>query len=366
MLYWKYSPNRVFFINEYYVLIPTMILINYVLIRQIKSYKRQQEELKKLREQIEAQKRIKRILWVTLGFDGLPYVFMRGGGDVIDVSYIDCGIEKGYRYLNNDRLRKIIHDLYRHKRKGKIIYITSTAVCHLAHRYGQDFLALPIAMGDFGLTSLYQTVRKILVVTLLGGVAPLWYVGGPVSLFVAFFLGTTGLKLAFSNLDYILTSAIPENIAPRDVQPRIADLPDVVVVNNKNSVNKLVMSTPKHPPGECWLPEQSLFNPNCKVTPMQIPNAIELGSNELTYSEVVNMQDVTGLDRVAFSDILDVKKASPTIQKSTFIPDRPKGKMVKFLEKFGDSSPVREHETWEIPEVLEVPEVKVFGTNINT
>ena len=102
--------------------------------------------------------------------------------DIIDTDYIKtvCNIEEGIRYLNDIRLRKIIIDLYRHKRKGKIIYITATAFCNIANKYGQTFLALPFAIGDFGLTSLYQTIRKVVVTILLGAIGPLYVIGSPV------------------------------------------------------------------------------------------------------------------------------------------------------------------------------------------
>lgn len=83
------------------------------------------------------------------------------GGDCINVDYIDCVIESGFQYLDNERLRKILHHLFKNKIKrtvkGQLIYITATALCHLAHKYGQHFLALPFAVDDFGLTNVYQT-----------------------------------------------------------------------------------------------------------------------------------------------------------------------------------------------------------------
>ena len=50
MLYWKYSSNRIFFLNEYWVFIPTAILANYFLIRKIRLDKKKSEEMKKLIE----------------------------------------------------------------------------------------------------------------------------------------------------------------------------------------------------------------------------------------------------------------------------------------------------------------------------
>ena len=118
-------------------------------------------------------------------------------------------------------------------------------MCHFANRYGQTFLALHIAIGDFGLTNLYQTVRKITVTILLGGVGPLYIIGGAVALISAFALATAGLILAFSNLDLIQTTPILEREFEK-LQPRIADLPDVVTLN---SWDKIIMTTPER--GEC-------------------------------------------------------------------------------------------------------------------
>lgn len=58
-----------------------------------------------------------------------------------------------------------------------------------------------------------------------------------------------------------------------------------------------------------------LLNSDCKVKPTQIPKAIDLVSHNLKYNDVVNMQDVTGLDRIDFSDVLDLGKAEPSIPK---------------------------------------------------
>ena len=154
-----------------------MVLINYVIIRDIRSRKEKIEVLKRLKAQIEREKKLRRILLFSLGLNGCAFFLTRGGADFINTDYIECGIKEGLRYLDDNRLRNIIHDLYRHKRKGKVIFITATAVCHLANRYGKTVLALPFAinlgLGDFGFTNLYQTTRKVVVSVLLGAVEPL-------------------------------------------------------------------------------------------------------------------------------------------------------------------------------------------------
>lgn len=346
MLYWKYSSNRIFFLNEYWFLVPTGILANYLIIRKIRSHKEKIKEFERLKKQIEREKQIRRIVYLALASNGLSYILMRGGANFIDVDHIECGIEEGLRFVDNDRLRKIVHNLYRHKRRGKIIYITATALCHLANRYGLTFLSFPIAIGDFGLTSVYHTVRKTAVTMLLGGVGPLFILGTPAALMGAFVLATTGLRLAFLNLDLIPTTLISETGSTKNLKPRIADVPDVVVVKSRN---KIIMTKPVPANGECLLPDQRLFNPNCRIKPTEIPNAIDLVSHDLEYTDVVNMQDVTGLDQVEFSDMLDVGQAKPSI------PRLRKGKTVNFLDKFGDSEIIDEIDTWETGESM-IPE----------
>ena len=119
------------------------------------------EKIQLLKNQIEREKKLRQIVYLSLGLNGCAYTLTRGGVNFIDVDYIQCNINTGLRFLDDKRLINIIHDLYRHKRKGKMIYITTTTLCHLANQYGQTFLALPSAIGDFELTNLYQTERLL-------------------------------------------------------------------------------------------------------------------------------------------------------------------------------------------------------------
>ena len=317
------------------------------IIRKIRYDKSKNEQLKKLREEIERykkQERIRRIVYLACGFSGLSYISIsRGGADFIDVDSIYCGVEDGLPFLNNHRLIKIIHYLYRYKRRDKIIYIIATAVCHIANQYGQTYLALPFAIGNFGLTNVYQTIRKTAVTIILGGVGPLLVVGSPLALTLAAVLMTSGMRLALTNMDKILTSPIYETSSA--IEPRIADLPDVV-----NYRNKISMANQEK--GECWLSEQPLLNPGCKVKATEIPSAVDLVSHDLKYSEVVNIQDVTGLDRVEFSDVFDLGQG---------ISKPRTGKSVNFLEKFGDPETIDEMDTWDISE-SKVPEKRYLRT----
>ena len=312
------------------------------------------KQLKTLTKRLKREKQIRRILLLSLGLNGSIHLLMRGGSkDLIDTDYIklSCNIEEGVRYLDNKRLRNIIHDLYKHKRKVKIIYITATAVCHLANLYGQTFLALPFAIGDFGVTNAYQTLRKGLVTILLGAIGPLAVISSPVALVVAFVLSISGLRLAFSNLDFIPTSPVD---VTKGLEPRIADMHDVIVVNTRD---KMLLSKPVRENQECWLPDQRLLNPNCKVKPTEIPDAIDSVLPDLRYDETVNMQDVTGLDRVEFTHKFDLGQNKPSMSDSR------KGKEVNFLDKFGDSGPISESEGWDTCEnEFMIPEKRYLRT----
>ena len=339
MIVWRWSSTRIFIINEYWIFIPSAILANYIIIRKIRLDKEKTKEFQRLVAQLEREKRIRRILLLSLGLNRSIHLLTRGGTlEFINVDYIQCGVDDGVSYLNDNRLKNIIHDLYRKKRKGKMIYITATALCHLANRYGQMFLALPFTVGDFGLTSVYQTLRKAFVTTLLGSVPLLMFIGNPVTLMFALALGTSGLRLAFSNLDFIATSPVNVRGLAKDLKPRIPGTRDVIVVNNRN---KIRMSEPGQKNPECWLPDQRLLNPNCKGKTTEIPYEMDSVLSDLSYEETVNMKDITGLNRVEFSDKFDLGQTQPSMCKPR------QGKEVHFLDKFGDSGPIAESEKWE-------------------
>lgn len=57
MLFWKYSPNRTFFLNEYWVIVPLVIIINYKIISKIRSQKERIRLLKELKDQLEYKKK---------------------------------------------------------------------------------------------------------------------------------------------------------------------------------------------------------------------------------------------------------------------------------------------------------------------
>ena len=270
---------------------------------------------------------------------------------IIDLGPNKCGLEEGLRYVNNNRVRKLVESLYPHKTRKGVIFITATALCHLVKRYGMHFLALPFAIGDFGLTNYYQAIRKGVVTLLVGVPIPIvyFYFSNPLIMAIAVMFWVGGLKLGSINLDYIPTSLIDPNTVIEMVQPRIPDIVDVVSVNLKP--RDMVMEEPRKP--ECLLADQVLTNPNCRIKPTQIPDAtLQSGIN---YDDVVNMQDLTGLTlaNAKFSDITEVGKtvASISSPKASIPSPKPSprpGKMVNFLDKFRDPSNLDESTSWDL------------------
>ena len=90
------------------------------------------------------------------------------------------------------------------------------------------------------------------------------------------------------------------------------------------------------------MPDKRLLNPNCKVKPTEIPDAIDSVLPDLRYEDAVNMQDVTGLHREKFIDKLDL--GQPELSMCKFRHR----KEVNFLDKFGDSGQISESEEWDV------------------
>nr|WAK84907.1 hypothetical protein [Amicula sp. isolate GU52X-4 cfCalB7]WAK84985.1 hypothetical protein [Amicula sp. isolate GU52X-4 cfCalB7] len=184
----------------------------------------------------------------------------------------------------------------------------------------------------------------------------------------------------------ISTSPIPESVSDvRDIKPRIPGVLEVITLNGDDPPTKTQMLVPalrraEEVPAECLLPGQiGLNNQNCNIRDFLYPSktsavntevTITPNSGSLRYKNVINMQDVTGLDE-RFTDELEL----PTIKNSNSrlrgvmqmqsskseSMDQPmtqslrkrmkkhvKARMVKFAEKFSDSGIVTEEDSWKV------------------
>lgn len=311
---YRFSRNRIFIINEYWIFVPISIGLNYIWIRRIIKHK------KRLRD-IQAEK-LRKISNLAMQSQ-----IHRGGDDFLDVSDIKCLMEEGVSYLDDKRLVRIIETLFKKKMRRKILYIIATAICTVHKNFDSGFLSLPLVVGDFGLTSIAQTLKRLIATVFLSIIIPLiltggltGYVGSAISLVI-------GSTFGFSSLEQIIPmTRIVGATSIKNIKPRIPNFVDLVVINNKN---QLIMS-PSSKKVEYWLGYQALFNPDCQK-PTQIPTVVEVLANDISYNEVVNMKDVTALKKFSFSDVVDMGK------QTKFPVSRRSAKLVKFLDKFGNS-----------------------------
>lgn len=168
--------------------------------------------------------------------------------NLVDVDYVMYNIPKGIHYLDDIKLQTIIKNLYKHKTRDKILYITGTAVCHVLNMYSKIFLSYPLCLGDFGITDLYQTICKTFIGLLISRVVPLIYLANPISLIITSVLTLFVLKLFFSNLNIIKTSPV------KNFQTQIPGKVNVIIINNRD---RLILNMPRIKRNEeCWLPGQ--------------------------------------------------------------------------------------------------------------
>ena len=168
------------------------------------------------------------------------------------------------------------------------------------------------------------------------------------------------------------------------ILPRRPGEKEVVVLNNHNNdvvINRQIIEDKI----ECLMPDQRIVNPNCKLNNPVIPD----DSNQsfipnLNEKNVVILQDVNKLTQTNFGDtfdistplntdtgsvdggsmddgIIDQKIAPPQSEK----PKPKGGKIVGFLEKFGDDkSDETEYESWDTYDnklELENPEFDAYS-----
>ena len=162
--------------------------------------------------------------------------------------------------------------------------------------------------------------------------------GGPVSFSLALTFCTSGLRLAFNNLELIIPTSPVNVIEGEGLKPRMPGVSKIVVVNNRNQI---IMRDPVQKNQECWLPDQSLLNSKCKVKSTEVPDAIDSVLPNLRYKDTVNMKKVTGLYRQEFTDKFNLGQTKPSIYKPR------QRKEVNFLEKFSDSGQIAESEKWD-------------------
>jgi hypothetical protein len=311
-MYVRVSSNRVFFLNEYWILIPLMIVIDIVIIVKVKK-----NRAKRKLESAQLKKKCKRweIFHIATG-NLIAALNVKGGQDVlthliedyIEVTHPNCLVGKGLRYVNNERLRKIVHSLFKSKSRDGVIYITRTALCHLVEMYGLGFPALPIPIPDFiGISNWLLLGRKIISVACLGIPLPMLILAQGYAPFI--------LSLAASSFGIVVMLyvrdprflIIPTEIISTPISligRRIPDQPDLISVDLKSVSGTKIIVSESSTSYECSLPDQRLFNSKCSLGPSESFDVIlnDIVDLLLNYDQVVNMQDVT---KLLFCNTLD-------------------------------------------------------------
>jgi hypothetical protein len=345
MLYLKISSNQE--VNEYWILILLMIAINIAIIVKVKKNrakkKLQSEQFKKKCNQWKIFHTAIGNIIAALQIRARENVFVGLVEDYIEVAHPNYLVGRGIRYVNNERPRKITYSLLKSKVKNGVIYITKTALCHLVEIYGLDLLALPIPVLDFIRVSVwYQLVKKIISVGCLRIAMPILILAqGPASIILSLAAGGFGIVImAYTKDPGFLIIPTDVIFTPVDsIRRRIPDQPDLISVDSEPvSLSKITM--PEFSTGyECSLPDQIMYNPKCSLRPSEIGDMAKNAGVPLDYDEVVNMQDVTKLTTVEFSDKFEISPSpKPTTNFRLQGTKRSKnqGKTLNFLEKFGD------------------------------
>lgn len=360
MLYIQVSSKRIFIISEYWIFIPLLVAINIVIVQKLNKHSTK-EELNL--EQEHRRWKAFKIFNIAIG-NIQTNLTSRGGetiveklaNDYIDVTHEDCILPSGVQYVNNDRLRKLVFSLYPEKVKNGVIFITKTALCHLATEYGLGLPGLPIAVHDFiNVSDLKILTRKFFASFLITIPISILGIGeATVTKYIfsglSFLFGFTGVALTKDfGLMVIATEAVkgPMSLITR----RIKDQSELVYVDLEPKPNSLVrveVTEPYH----CSLPEQRIGNPIC-ARENKIIDIIKNYESDgvildklIDYDEVVNMEIVTGLPNHDFSDQFElvplekpapIKKPKPKIRSRT----------ANLLEKFGDPEHIPDTETWD-------------------
>jgi hypothetical protein len=364
MLLIRIGSNRLWIINEYWLFVPPMLVIEYLIIKKLYQLKKAKDEKEKAEDHKDSPSDFRnkctqlKIFHVAMNniVDGLR---IRGGQELIEIAftYKNCPVGKGFRYVESEHIRKLVSMFFRFKERGGVIFITQRALCHFVKKYGllvlPSFVPSVIPLENLQIiVDVYQSIRKSLSVGLAGGSLALfvytWWgfrlTSSPLSYLIQYLLTAVlagcGVNLALTDLDYfpfIKTTLITGGV--ESIKRRIPDVLEVV------SVDVDFENQPKIR-YECWVPEMRLQNPTCRFSNekiIKISNSIGLD-----YQNVVNMHDVTGLNTVEFLEKYSFNDRAQVPSSTEKLKPRVRGITVNLLEKFRDPQNIPESETWDI------------------
>ena len=352
MIIIKVSPNRIFIVSEYWILIPLILSIEIAIVLKIRKNRAQQD--------LESEKLEKNFIRWKIFNLALGNIFVRGGHEkvkiiadgFVEVPHENCLVPKGVQFLDNDWLRKLLLVNHSDKIRNGILYITRTALCQFASEVGLGILDNQVFKVSSWLTvgkKTFATILTSLPIPLLGicGVTTI-----PVVLSIVTFLSGTSFMFFLRESGFLLikTKAIAGPIS--HIAQRIQDRTDIVVIDLEPSNDKITMKE-SSVPYECSLPDQMLGNPKCvRETEIGIKSGDVLVDIPIDYDEVVNMEDITGLSgEIKFADQFEtvpIEKPGPIKSQHTRSnPSKSTKRIASLLEKFGDPEHIPDTETWD-------------------
>lgn len=283
-------------------------------------------------------------------------------GNYIDVQHPECILKPGVRYLDNPRLRKIVNYLFHHKVKNNVIFITRTALCHIAAEYGLYQLEFPIPIhSPVEVTNWIISIQKFITAGFIVSPTAIITLLGTTNLslsvsVISFLVGLIGLNLTKDGgLAVIATQAFRGPIS--SLRPRISNQVEVVTLDIQSN-DYTVVKNEVAPSYECALPDQRIGNPTCTRHNIIIDIINNNESVDVTldkiieYDSVVNMEDVTGLSGdIQFADQFEtvpIEKLGP-MKAEHSRPNLRKNlrRTTNLLDKYGDPENVPDTEKWD-------------------
>lgn len=343
MMILKVSANRTLFIDEFWILIPTFLLVELLALLIIGKVRNKRKRRKKLKQAIERRERLRRIFLFATNMNNVDSFIARGGSEIgmnqIDPDAIldECGLEPGVFNLENDALINQLYKKFSKKAKkfvnhqtGRVLYITGSALCQFVRMYG------PLILQDVGVSlfggsvifpnigetlqkskiALYGTVAGCIFVNVLIRprffAAPAAMLAGPAGagLLTASIFAFQALRL-YSQLPYDTFSKLNlEDLTPiddhdlstrclEDIGPRKPNLDDVIVISNRETGEGCSLAPMQNEHSE----QATLWSP---FKPTKVEQDLSLVHHGLDADkDVITLEDVIPISGTTFSDKMD-------------------------------------------------------------
>ena len=335
MLIIKVNNSRIFFVNEFYIFIPFLLLVEGIIIMIIRrKLKKNKEKGGNKRPELPNNNTGEKLYYLASGnFIQFIFVSILAGSsklqlvkalNEVDLFYEDCVVNEGASYINDATIRKYIVDNFGQKAKDGVIYISRSALCYLAKNYALEIASpvlrstlkmLPIQLPwwklEVGSTFLPLTYIRGVAAFLITSGVPLIFAGplfgipsrivaGSFSILIGVILGKAAQDPTFD----ILMEAIESN-GLTSIKQRIPGIIEVVCLNFNQQTEKLaLLPTDQTPTPLYCLDPFAVGIKTSKCGASQFSSTQEFSSTQvgersnilnIEYGEVVNMEHASKL-----------------------------------------------------------------------